>query len=124
MQIKEILFDGRLQDIAVKNDFEGRIKHARVLGNRREPAAASGDTYQRSVHDDSDLLAEDTSGAADDLLKVPPHVLVLSVDDGFLHFLFALETENGKVEFMTTRKAVFSHSGVEDHGRQIAVDPR
>ena len=124
MQIKEILFDGRLQDIAVKNDFEGRIKHARVLGNRREPAAASSNTYQRIVEDDSNLLAEDISGAADDLLKVPPHVLVLSVDDGFLHFLFAFETENGEVEFITTTKTVVNHRDVEDHGRQIAVDPR
>lgn len=126
VQIKEIQPDGRFQDVARIGDFTARIRHARVLGESPKPEPSVMDAFIKA-----EPMGQ--SGASDDdgldsmmePVKVPPNVLVLTVESGHLLFLFVNERSDGTYSFIFTSKAVpYGRSELEDPVNQIAVDPR
>lgn len=65
-----------------------------------------------------DIMAEDTKR------KLPPHILVLTLDSGYIGFLYAV-TKGDEVDFiMSTRK--IDEKGVKPKtlGKSLAVDPK
>lgn len=132
--IKEVQSDGRLQEVASKTFFEARIRHARVFGMPREPAFSYDQTIkvedvEAMAISDSNPLLPGQSGRMKPRgrarVSVPPQILVLSLDTGSLLFVFAYESADGTVHFMTSSRALpTGPSELEEPGKRIAVDPK
>ena len=123
VEVRELLSDGRFRDIAVKRDFEARIRHAGVLGDTASSATSAIEAYIKQ--EDTEQMDTFRHQSKRDRFKVSPQVLILSLDTGDLLFIFVQERVDGTFQFVISNKAIpFGKPGGEDVGRHIAVDPR
>ncbi|KAI9831765.1 MAG: hypothetical protein M1819_004662 [Sarea resinae] len=120
IQIRELLPEGHLQEVATKTDFGSSIRSARVFGTPRKPTVSSGlDAIIKAENPDVDM------DSPDDSPKVPPQMLVLALASRDLVFLFASNRLEGGVDFITSRKPLPSgRSFLEQPGKHLAIDPR
>ncbi|KAI9799557.1 MAG: hypothetical protein M1825_004483 [Sarcosagium campestre] len=129
VQIKELCPDGHLEEVAVKSDFPSRILHARVIGLPRKDAPSGLDAYIKKESDDDFFITDDADTSMSDfadnfvLKRIPPHILVLSLECGSLLFMFAYFKGDGTVDFMSSLYPM-SHdqAKLDMPGKQIAVD--
>ncbi|KAI9846584.1 MAG: hypothetical protein M1837_003825 [Sclerophora amabilis] len=130
VQIRELRGDGHLHDIVKKCDFGAKIQHARIFGIPRKPAMPgldasiardlppAGYAYNDAIPDPQDVPIFDQP-------KLPPHILVLTLDSSTLVFLFAQEGTDGSVNFITSSRSLPRRvSELQYPGKQIAVDPK
>ncbi|KAI9696824.1 MAG: hypothetical protein M1836_005186 [Candelina mexicana] len=126
VQIKELLPDGHLQDVVTKSDFGGAtIRSARVFGNARQPAdpvdvQQGADVKRKDASIEKDRLDDDESAS-----RIPPQILILTLDTNRLVFLFAFNDRRGRVKFLSSHLALPSQrSFLQRHGKHLAVDPK
>ena len=134
IQIKELRSNGLLQDVITKSDFGAKIRHARVFGEPRKPISQGLDEPIKREDDMSDIEMPDSmtrsiSGfpraSRGRPSNIPPQILVLTLDSGDLLFLYATESQEHGIQFITYRKPLPNYrSQLEQVGKHIAVDPR
>lgn len=102
--------DGKLRRVATKSDFQADIRHAKVFATGTR-SAGNLDVLS------NDVMAEDTKGL------LPPHILALTLDSGYMGFLYAV-VKGDEVEFvMSTRKIGAKGVHPMNLGKSLAVDP-
>jgi hypothetical protein len=107
-----------LRDVASKTDFGSRICQAQIFGAPRKPVAKSFKAETTTTP--AELEHSETAS-----LKVPPHVLVLTLASGYLLFVIANHQRDGTVKFMSCSKPIPNGLSLsETVGKHIAVDPR
>ena len=113
IHVKQVNGQGSLKHIATKDDFDGRIRAAKVFSNRKE-----------TIDDDLFLKLED--GDADDPVdNVPPQCLVLTLDSDDLLFLWLAIDEDGSPRFVhQTYPLPRSSKLLYQLGEHLAVDPQ
>ena len=119
VEIKELMSeDGHLRDVATKADFGSNIRAARVFGTARKPAVPGLDAMTKAEFEEMDL--DVPSGQ-----KVPPQILVVTLESKQLVFLFAIDNDHGHVDFLTCPRPLPEQlSFLEQHGKHVAVDPK
>lgn len=119
VEIKELMSeDNHLRDIVTKADFGSTIRAARVFGTARKPAVPGLDAFIKAESEEMDL--DVPSGP-----KVPPQILVVALESKELVFLFAIDNDQGHVDFLTScRPLPEQRSYLEQHGKHVAVDPK
>ncbi|KZF23443.1 hypothetical protein L228DRAFT_238011 [Xylona heveae TC161] len=118
IHIKELHSDGHLQHVASKTDFHASIRSARVFGIARKPAASGLDAIIKT-EEGVDMEIDSPQRA------LPPQVLLLSLSTRELLFLFALDRDDGGVDFFTSYKPLpEQRSFLEQPGRHLAVDSK
>jgi len=119
VEIKELMSeDDHLRDIVIKADFGSTIRAARVFGTARKPTVAGLDALIKAESEEMDL--DVPSGP-----KVPPQILVVALESKELVFLFAIDNDQGHVDFVTSRRPLpEQRSYLEQHGKHVAVDPK
>ncbi|OAT07096.1 thermotolerance protein, variant [Blastomyces gilchristii SLH14081] len=116
IQIKELVPNGHLEDIATKADFDTKILDAKVIGN---PGNAVTGTQFREEGE----LGALSNTSPDDCWHRQILVLVLACRE--LLFLYGAEGPSGRPEFIHVRRPLPSDvSSLEQYGRYVAIDPR
>ena len=132
--IMEALGNYQLKYIAFTDDFNSRIRSARILGDRREPD--QGDKYNSirrgeetwlKTHDwpvltdDKQILHGNSTGVQ----VLPPHILVLALESRKLIFICGISGISDQVRLLSSeRQLPAARSPIEQLGEHIAVDPR
>ena len=119
IEIKELMSeDDHLRDVVTKADFGSTIRAARVFGTARKPAVSGLDALIKIESEGMDLDVPDGQ-------KVPPQILVLALESKELVFLFAIDRDQGQVDFLTrSRPLPEQRSYLEQLGKHVAVDPK
>lgn len=124
IQLKEVRDYGRLSPVSAKSDFKGaRILAAKVFGDPREVPTTrptgSSLTKKHSMH------RERRSMTGDEEALLPPEVLVLTLTNRTLMFLWAHLTQSGAVTFrQKTIRLPASTTRVDRYGTFLAIDPK
>ncbi|PGG99196.1 hypothetical protein GX51_06390 [Blastomyces parvus] len=114
IQIKELVPNGHLEDIATKADFDTKILDAKVIGN-------PGNAITGTPFREGDELGALSSTLPDDSWHRQILVLVLASRE--LLFLYGAENPSGRPEFIHVRRPLPSDvSSLEQYGRYIAID--
>lgn len=119
VDIKELMSeDGHLRDVATKADFGSTIRAARVFGTARKPAVPGLDAIIKAESEDMDM--DLPSGQ-----EVPPQILVVTLESKELVFLFAIDNDQGEVDFLSSHRPLpEQRSYLEQLGKHVAVDPK
>jgi hypothetical protein len=124
VQLKEVRDYGHIRHVASKADFNGgRILTAKVFGNPREISATKGAGLP--IHKDymKHIAREATTGEVDNVL--PPEVIVLSLSNRTLMFLWAQRTKTGTTTFsQRTVRLPAGSSRFVRLGTFLAIDPK
>ena len=113
IHVKQVRGPGTLQHIATKDDFDGRIRAAKVFNNRKEAP-------------DEDLFLKIEDGITDPAIEnIPPQCLILTLTTNDLLFLWLAADEDGTPRFIqqacpmpTFDRMLFQP------GEYLAVDPQ
>ncbi len=127
IEIKEIFQDGNgfMRTAAVKMDFDSSIRSARVLGLPRRY-----DDYNNTDAEGIDVLMKEESQdlhvrTPHSSPRVPPQVLVMTLDCKKLVFTFAFHNAQGIIEFISYQRPLpFEQHIHKQPGENIAVDPK
>jgi replication-dependent DNA damage repair protein MMS1 len=127
IHIKQMLPTGELCHIASKTDLPGRIRSANIIGKHIEPEDPSQNPSSDPFLANSPPVKEESNPTPDTLHKpqvIPPHFIVLSLDEGHLMFLYVKWfPHHGVVEFHESRHPVpMDNSLARQPGCFIAVD--
>ncbi|KAF2818877.1 hypothetical protein CC86DRAFT_413530 [Ophiobolus disseminans] len=121
IQLKEIRDYGRLRHVATKSDFKGRILAAKVFGDPREIPVNVGSPLPKKQH----LQRGRRSMTGDNEQVLPPEVVVLTLTNRTLMFLWAQHTQAGLVSFVQrTVNLPAGASSFDRFGTFLAVDNR
>ena len=117
IHVKQVKGSGTLQHIATKDDFDGRIRAAKVFDNQKQVPDEDLFLQNRTIED-----------AAED---IPPQCLVLTLSTNDLVFLWLAVGENGTLRWIqpacpmpTFDRLLFQpgeHLAVDPQSRAIAV---
>ncbi|KAF2998875.1 hypothetical protein E8E13_004422 [Curvularia kusanoi] len=123
VRLVEIRDYGRLQNVAVKSDFSGRVLAARVLGSSGEDRDIGSGA---SLLPDSKIASTDGFSQREDGEQcTPPEVVVLTLTSRTLMFLWTQRSAT-KVDVFRhkTIKLPASSSRFDRLGQYLAVDPK
>ncbi|KAI1083620.1 mono-functional DNA-alkylating methyl methanesulfonate N-term-domain-containing protein [Whalleya microplaca] len=125
VQICQLGHDGQLQDIARKNDFGSRIRNALVMGAPEYIRRGTEDgTHVKGEDSDTEMayLCAPVSGFPFQNAPLPPQLLILMLERGYLVFLFLRQTPTGAWDFVSTSHKVPGQRLVCP-GFHMAIDP-
>ena len=124
IRVKEIRDYGQIRHVASKTDFNGgRIITAKVFGDSREVSATTSGSP--SIHQNymKHRARRPTTGNGDDAL--PPEVIVLTLSNRLLMFLWAQHDPAGTATFIQkTIKLPAGSSRLDRFGTFLAIDPK
>lgn len=114
---------GRLRRVGAKSDFRGNIRHAQVFATQK---LGSGYTPPQPDSTQSQGVSMQLDGDDDRKQTLPPHLLVLTLDSGYLAFVYAKDSGVQRdVEFVVSMRRIGPGGSHLSHlGRAIAVDPK
>lgn len=128
VQICELQNDGRLKEIARKNDFGSRIRNACVVGSFVVPEL-KGETGADSSSLPAFKTEDDQAGIFSFTpprpflppgIQLPPQFLMVALESGDNIFLFVRPGPDGKPTFVSSRFSSPKHMKLGFH---VAVDP-
>lgn len=109
IQVKQVVAEGRLQDIATKHDFDTQIRAAAVFSNEEDDFLAK-------------VKTEHSATCLDDG-AIPPQSLVLTLDSNDMVFLFLRRDLAGVVRFVHQSIPIMAFDQILfQPGEHIAVD--
>ncbi|KAJ5052074.1 uncharacterized protein L3040_001834 [Drepanopeziza brunnea f. sp. 'multigermtubi'] len=128
VQIKELRSDGLLWDVIRKEDFGARIRNALVVGSvkayEKDPDVLAFTKIKTEDGDeDAQMTGGETVPSSLSGNRLPPQFLLLQLDTGDLGFLMLNRSENGKLDFVSTRYRVSKPMLRLQPGMHLAVDP-
>lgn len=126
IEIKEIPEDeyGHMRTVAEKADFGSAIRCVRVLGLPTS-CHVSGDSTERDDVVMKEEAQELYDYSYDPPLQIPPQMLVMTLENNKLVFLFAIHDDQNMVQFVSAQRPL--PAGLLIHkqlGEHIAVDPK
>ena len=122
IQLDEIHDYGRLRHAAIKSDFSGRILEARVFGDPREIRVNRSVGSPLPKKRIAQRSRRSTTGSEGCIL--PPEVVVLTLTNRTLMFLWAQHGATGKSVFQQkTVKLPAGSSRFDRLGQYLAIDP-
>jgi hypothetical protein len=122
IQLDEIHDYGRLRHAAIKSDFSGRILEARVFGDPREVHVNRSVGSALPKRRMTQRSRQSTTGSQGCVL--PPEVVVLTLTNRTLMFLWAQHSATGKSVFQQkTVKLPAGSSRFDRLGQYLAIDP-
>ena len=123
IQIMELALGGdarHLEGVSTKTDFYSNIVGAKVISARSDTGLDDHIKLGAQSQDKDLVMTEEFSDQS-----LPLDILVLVLSSKELLFTYAVESPNGDIEFMLSRRALPSDvSSLEEYGRNICVDPR
>lgn len=129
--IKEARGNYTLQEVATKNDFNSRIRSARILGIpgklTDEDKYATARINDPSVWEDHrrPKKTEDELYFDGNKRTVPPQIVVLALEANKLVFLCAINGSSNHPQFLCYQQELpAAQSPLEKLGEHIAVDPK
>lgn len=120
--------DGHLWDVIRKENFGARIRNARVVGST-EAFIRNHDRHFQSTQikneDDGDEMDIDvhTNENLPSTGILPPQVILLQLDSGDSVFLMLQQSENGALQFVSSRHRVSKAMLKTQPGMHLTVDP-
>ncbi|KAL9615478.1 MAG: hypothetical protein Q9167_000156 [Letrouitia subvulpina] len=113
-----------LETIVTKRDFESNIRSARILGQQRQAIPVGSQLLSR----DLSIKTEDQEVPKPEPLhdhRIPPHILVLTLECRKIAFLFAYHDLHGSVHFLSQSWPLPPQASyLEELGEYLAVDPK
>ncbi|KAL8636433.1 MAG: hypothetical protein Q9228_006169 [Teloschistes exilis] len=133
--IKEILGGERIEEdpfsdisldhVIVKDDFDSRIKAAKVLGLQRKLKTSRFPGKYWDAAADRSLSPPETKPEPFHENEIPPQILVLTLASRMLAFVFAYHDVFGLVHFLSNTWPLPAQvSPMEELGVHLAVDPK
>jgi hypothetical protein len=115
-----------MNEVLRKDDFDLRIRNALVVGYERDNGMEKEKHSSTDLHlgDGSVPLGTQWSAGGRywvNKRQLPPQMLVLMLETGELVFLFIKESQNGGLEFVTTKQDY--PRGIDYLGYHFTVDP-
>lgn len=111
VQVKQVVEEGRLKDIATKHDFDYRIRAAAVFSNEEDDFLAKVKTEHNATHREDGYI--------------PPQSLVLTLESNDLVFLFLRTNAAGVIEFVHQSVPMLAFDQIIfQPGEHLAVDHR
>lgn len=117
IQVKQVVAQGRLQEIAVKHDFDAHIRAAAIFSNEEDDFLAK-------------VKTEHNATCLDDG-KIPPQSLVLTLDSNDMVFLYLRADSTGTYQFVHQSIPILAfdqllfqpgeHLAVDHQSRALAV---
>lgn len=109
IQVKQVVAEGRLQDIAAKHDFDTQIRAAAVFSNEEDDFLAKVKTEHNATSLDDD--------------GIPPQSLVLTLDSNDMVFLFLRRDSTGVYRFVHQSIPILAFDQILfQPGEHLAVD--
>ncbi|KAI4631143.1 hypothetical protein J4E83_002672 [Alternaria metachromatica] len=124
IRLKEIRDYGQIRHVASKTDFNGgRIITAKVFGDPREVSATTNGSPSLHQNYMKHRTRRPTTGIGDNAL--PPEVIVLTLSNRSLMFLWAQHDTAGTATFIQkTIKLPAGSSRLDRFGTFLAIDPK
>ncbi|KAI4110040.1 MAG: hypothetical protein L6R37_000173 [Teloschistes peruensis] len=133
--IKEILGGERIEEdpfsdisldhVIVKDDFDSRIKAAKVLGLQRKLKTSRFPGKYWDAAADRSLSPPETKPEPFHENEIPPQILVLTLASRMLAFVFAYHDVFGVIHFLSNTWPLPAQvSPIEELGVHLAVDPK
>ncbi|KAI1498641.1 mono-functional DNA-alkylating methyl methanesulfonate N-term-domain-containing protein [Biscogniauxia marginata] len=123
VQICELDKERQFQDVAIKRDFNSRIRNALVMGPPKYPISDNG-TLVRSEDRDAHMMDSGSQSYEwlEEDAQLFQQLLVLVLERGELVFLFLRQTSIGGWEFVSSHHSIPGHRLVNP-GFHMTIDP-